>query len=70
MSPNLTKVIQKLKRFYGEPLPPKTTDPFELILLEGIAYLVDDDRREKALEHLRKTGTAPGAYFERIACPN
>jgi endonuclease-3 len=55
MSANLGKIIQKLKRFYGEPLPPKTTDPFELILLEGIAYLVDDDRREKALEHLRKT---------------
>jgi hypothetical protein len=55
MAANLSKIIQNLKRFYGEPLPPKTTDPFELILLEGIAYLVDDERRERALEHLRKT---------------
>jgi endonuclease III len=61
MAANLGKIIQKLKRFYGEPLPPKTTDPFELILQEGIAYLVDDERREKALEHLRKTvGLQPG----------
>jgi len=55
MSPSLSKIIHRRKRFYGEPSPPKSTDPFELILLEGIAYLVDDDRREKALDHLRKT---------------
>jgi endonuclease III len=55
MSPTLTKLIQKLKRFYGEPSPPKTSDPFELILFENIAYLVDDERRQRALDHLRKT---------------
>src|SRR5690349_225503 len=55
MSPTLSKIIQKLKRFYGDPAPPKASDPFELILLENIAYLVDDERRERALEHLRKT---------------
>jgi len=44
-----------LKRFYGEPAPPKTSDPFELILFENIAYLVDDERRQRALDHLRKT---------------
>jgi endonuclease III len=48
-------MIQKLKQFYGEPTPPKTSDPFEQILLENIAYLVDDARRERALEHLRQT---------------
>lgn len=55
MSANLRKIIQKLKRLYGEPPPPVTSNPFELILLENIAYLVDDGRREKAFEHLRKT---------------
>jgi endonuclease-3 len=55
MSQNLSKIIQKLKRFYGEPAPPKTSDPFELILFENIAYLVDDERRQRALDHLRKT---------------
>ena len=55
MSLKLSKIIQKLRRFYGEPRPLKTSDPFELILLENIAYLVDDARRERALEHLRKT---------------
>jgi endonuclease-3 len=52
---NFTKVIQKLKAHYGEPAPPKTTDPFELIILENIAYLVDDGRREKAFDLLRDT---------------
>ena len=55
MTANLRRIIQKLKRFYGEPSPPKTSNPFELILLENIAYLVDDARRERALEHLRST---------------
>src|SRR5262245_53770734 len=55
MSPNLSKIIHKLKRFYGEPAPLKTSDPFELILFENIAYLVDDARRVRALEHLRNT---------------
>ena len=55
MALNFSKIIQKLKRFYGEPPPLVVTDPFELVLLENIAYLVDDTRRERALEHLRKT---------------
>ena len=55
MALKFSKIIQKLKRFYGEPAPPITTDPFELILLENIAYLVDDTRRERALRHLRET---------------
>jgi endonuclease-3 len=55
MALKLSKLIQKLKKFYGDPTPPKASDPFELILRENIAYLVDDARRERALEHLRKT---------------
>lgn len=52
---NFKNVIKKLKAHYGEPAPPKTTDPFELIILENIAYLVDDARREKAFDLLRDT---------------
>src|SRR5262245_28428569 len=67
MTHNLSKIIQKLKRFYGEPSPPVTSDPFELILLENIAYLVDDARRERALEHLRKTvGLRPAEILNAL----
>ena len=57
---NLPKVIQRLSRFYGKPQPPITTDPFELILLENVAYLVSDERRAEAFALLRETvGTKP-----------
>ena len=49
------KIINKLKAHYGQPQPPQTGDPFELILLENIAYLADDARREAAFEELRNS---------------
>lgn len=52
--PNLPKVISQLAAHYGKPEPPITTDPFELILLENIAYLVSDKRRADAFKTLRK----------------
>jgi endonuclease III len=58
MSPSkntLEKISKKLKQHFGEPKLPKTQDPFELIVLENIAYLVDDARREAAFEALRRT---------------
>src|SRR6266480_1996978 len=59
-SKNLPRVVARLAKFYGQPLPPITTDPFELILFESVAYLVSDDRRAEAFELLRKTvGTKP-----------
>ena len=58
--PNLTKVISHLKAHYGKPEPPITTNPFELILLENVAYLVSDDRRAQAFGALRQhAGTKP-----------
>lgn len=48
------KIIQKLRSHYGTPAPPKTNNPFELILWENVAYLVDDVRRERILDELRK----------------
>jgi len=49
------KIIAKLKKHFGVPKPPQTTDPFEIIVFDNIAYLVDDARREAAFDLLRKT---------------
>ena len=58
--PNLQKVISQLDAHYGNPEPPITSDPFELILLENVAYLVSDERRAEAFKTLRKhAGTRP-----------
>src|ERR1700686_1384281 len=58
--PSLPKIISQLAAHYGNPEPPLTTDPFELILLENIAYLVSDERRAQAFNKLRRrAGTRP-----------
>src|SRR3954447_11335168 len=65
---SLAKVVERLARFYGKPAPPITTDPFQLILWENVAYLVSDERRAEAFELLRKTvGVKP---HEILAAPN
>src|SRR5438105_2260036 len=57
---NLQKIVSQLGKHYGQPGAPITTDPFELILLESIAYLVSDARREGAFAMLRKhAGSKP-----------
>src|SRR5436189_1898391 len=57
---NLQKIVSQFAKYYGQPGAPITTDPFELILLESIAYLVSDERREEAFAMLRKyAGTRP-----------
>jgi endonuclease-3 len=57
---SLQKICSQLSAHYGRPEPPITTDPFELILFENVAYLVGDDRREQAFKTLRKhAGTKP-----------
>ena len=58
--PDLRKVVSQLEAHYGPPQPPLTTDPFELVLLENVGYLVSDKRRAEAFANLRKhTGTRP-----------
>src|SRR5690349_24273600 len=52
--PDFWKIVETLKIAYGSPSPPATRDPFELILHENIAYLVSDDRREKAFRELKR----------------
>jgi hypothetical protein len=57
---NLEKVVEGLARYYGPPAQPITNDPFELILLESVAYLATDERRSEAFKLLRKlVGTKP-----------
>ena len=53
-------IVDQLEAFYGEPEPPKVTDPLEMILLENVAYLVNDEQREEAFAALRdKVGLSP-----------
>ena len=56
----LTEVIAALRKFYGRPQPLPTKDPFELVLLENVAYLAPAARRREAFALLRQTvGTDP-----------
>jgi endonuclease III len=45
--------LAKLKRLYGDVASPEPRDPFELILWENAAYLVDDARRSLVFESLK-----------------
>ena len=51
---SLPQVIEHLGAFYGKPDPPDVNDPWEMIVWENVAYLVDDERRQKAMEALRR----------------
>src|SRR5215831_4044242 len=56
----LRKAIGVLRRFHGAVAPPPTTDPFELVLWENVAYLASPERRKQAFEALRReVGTTP-----------
>ena len=46
--------IATLERHYGRLKPALARGPFEMILYENIAYLVSEDRREKAFRELRE----------------
>jgi endonuclease-3 len=53
-------IIDQLKAYYGQPAPPKVTDPLEMILLENVAYLVSDEQRDEAFAALRdRVGLSP-----------
>jgi hypothetical protein len=55
----LSKIIATLEDHYGPPAPP-SRDPFELIVLENIAYLADDAQRAKTFAELKaKIGIDP-----------
>jgi endonuclease-3 len=57
----LPQVVQRLQAHYRQLKMPKLNEPWEMILWENVAYLVDDERRQKAFDHLKKRiGTEPG----------
>lgn len=59
---NLKTVVARLDRVYGETEAPPSTDPFELVMWENVAYLVDDARRRAAFVQLRAAvGITPTA---------
>jgi len=60
---DFTRLLAILGKHYGPPKRPPARNPFELILYENIAYLVSDDRRERAFRELKQQiGTSP-AYL-------
>lgn len=71
----LRSVITALRRHYGKPSPPVSTDPFRLILWEQVGYLVPDRQRRRAFVALRTQvglqpaaiAAAPDATLESIA---
>lgn len=63
----LDTVIASLAKMHGPAPAPPSTDPFELVLWENVAYLLDDVKRGVAFEALRaRIGLAP----ERILAAN
>lgn len=72
---SLPAAIAALRQLHGRPQPLPTADPFELILLENVAYLASPVRRREAFDLLRHTiGTtpeaiigAPRALLQRVA---
>jgi len=48
----LAKIVARLREVYGAPRT-EVTDPYEMILMENVAYLVDDARRIETFRKLR-----------------
>jgi endonuclease-3 len=61
---SLRKAIRMLKKYYGPPALLPTTDAFELVLWENVAYLARPSRRREAFEELKSlVGTSPDAIL-------
>jgi endonuclease III len=61
---SVREVVSRLERHYGKPARLRSTDPFDMVLWECCAYLVDDGRRRKVYDRLI---SATGGNPERIA---
>ncbi len=62
--PKLKETIAALEKLYGKPRPFPSRDPWELILRENAAYLVDDAAREAVFQSLKKrVGISPEAIL-------
>jgi endonuclease III len=61
---SLGDAVERLRKHHGPPARPPTADPFELILLENVAYLAPPARRRQAFAQLKSTiGTSPSAIL-------
>jgi endonuclease-3 len=57
---NLQDVVDRLLALHDDLPEPHSSDPFDLILWENVAYLANDERRARAMGQLRQTvGTRP-----------
>jgi endonuclease III len=64
VSLSLSEAGAALAKHAGPPEPPPTSDAFELVLYENVAYLAPPARRREAFELLRATvGTTPAAIL-------
>jgi len=71
---DLAEVVRLLRAHHGPPPAPASRDPFELVLLENVAYLAPPLRRREALDQLRETVglrpeqilAAPARDLERV----
>jgi endonuclease III len=68
-----TRVLQQLRKYYGEPAGPPAHGPFELVVWENACYLLSDERRREVFAALRDavglTATAMDAAPDRILLP-
>ncbi len=53
-SRGLARILDDLEAHYGAPAKPIPRNPFEWILWENVAYLVDDERRARAYRALEE----------------
>ena len=61
----LTSLVERLHRQYGDPFVPPATDAFGLIVWEQVAYLVDDERHTEAYSQLEvRVGLTPKDVLE------
>ena len=59
-SSRLGSILQKLEKHYGRVASPQLSGPFEMVLLEIVAYLADDALRKLAYDALRdQVGLSP-----------
>jgi endonuclease-3 len=67
MERTLAGIVDRLREIYGAPRA-GITDPYEMILLENAAYLVDDARRLETFRKLRdEIGLSPDAILSASA---
>ena len=60
----LANTVRELRQHYGSPEQPPSSDPFELVLWENVAYLTTPERRHEAFDLLKRTiGTRPAAIL-------